>query len=56
MGLIELEWVETQNNIDRGDYTYIDYVEKAEELIALFKAENCDLIVAVTHMRTYNEE
>jgi hypothetical protein len=37
MGLIEYDWVLTQNMIKPTDYKYVDFVEKAKELVSVFK-------------------
>lgn len=57
MGLIEFDWILTQNKIKLGEYVYVDYIEKAKELtIFLRNSEKCDLVIALTHMRTHHEE
>lgn len=57
MGLIERDWILTQNKIKPSDYFYVDYVEKAKELAEFLKNnKKCDLLIALTHMRTHNEE
>jgi hypothetical protein len=56
MGLIEYDWVLTQNMIKPSDFKYVDFVEKAKELVSYFKKEGCELIIALTHMRTYNDK
>ena len=55
MGLIEFEWIETLNKIDKNSYIYYDFVEKGKELCKFFKSEKCDFIIALTHMRNYND-
>ena len=56
MGLIEYDWLAiSKNNLAPEDYKFIDYSEKAIELIKLFQDEKCDLIIALTHMRNYND-
>lgn len=55
MGLIEYDWVLTQNKIKPTDYIYEDYIIKGKQLVKLFKENNCDIIIALTHMRTYND-
>jgi 2',3'-cyclic-nucleotide 2'-phosphodiesterase (5'-nucleotidase family) len=57
MGLIEHEWLATINiMLVKTGFKYIDFVEKALELVKYFKADGCDLIIAITHMRTYNDK
>lgn len=56
MGLIEYDWVLTQNKIKPSDYEYVDFIDKARELTKLLKSENCDVIIALTHMRNYNDK
>ena len=56
MGLIEYDWLSIMKTILVPlDYKYIDYCEKAEELIKYFKSEKCDVIISLTHMRNYND-
>lgn len=56
MGLIELDWIETLNKVDKNEFIYIDFIIKAKELSKFFKENNCNFIIALTHMRTYNDE
>ena len=56
MGLIEFEWIETLNKIDKTSYIYYDFIEKAKELCKFFKSQNCDFIIALTHMRRNNDK
>jgi hypothetical protein len=55
MGLIEYDWIVTQSKIKKNDYLYEDFVSKAEELSEYFKKEKCDVIIALTHMRSHND-
>ena len=55
MGLIESDWVQTQNNIEPGEYIFEDFNLCAKRLIQFFKSNGCDLIIALTHMRNYND-
>ena len=32
MGLVEEEWLDTLTTVDRKDLTYVDYVDKGNEL------------------------
>ena len=56
MGLIEYDWVLTQSKIKTNDYKYVDFVEIAKDLVVYFKNNNCDIIIALTHMRNYNDK
>ena len=57
MGLIERDWIFTQSKIKPSDFFYVDFVEKAKELVEFLKNnKNCDLLIALTHMRAHNEE
>jgi len=56
MGLIEYDWLSTINTIKKENYIYIDFIIKAKELVKLFKEYGCDFIIALTHMRTYNDK
>lgn len=56
MGLIEEDWVLIQNNLKSCQYEYEDFILKGKELVEYFKEEQCDVIIALTHMRTYNDE
>jgi 2',3'-cyclic-nucleotide 2'-phosphodiesterase (5'-nucleotidase family) len=55
MGLIEIDWVQTQSAIQPGEFIYEDYVDCAKRLVKLFKSMGCDLIIALTHMRNHND-
>ncbi|KMY92833.1 uncharacterized protein Dsimw501_GD10747, isoform A [Drosophila simulans] len=55
IGLVEREWLETLPTIDPNEVTYIDYVEAGNKLARELRNEGCDLIIALTHMRTPND-
>ena len=56
MGLIEYDWLVIQKiNLAPEDYKFVDYSDKARELIKFFQDEKCDIIIALTHMRNYND-
>ncbi|XP_013098224.1 trifunctional nucleotide phosphoesterase protein YfkN isoform X1 [Stomoxys calcitrans] len=55
IGLVEKEWLETLPTIDPKEVTYIDYVEAGNKLAAELRNEGCELIIALTHMRTPND-
>ena len=57
IGLVEREWLETLASIDPGHVTYTDYVESGRTLARNLKqAQGCQLVIALTHMRTPNDE
>ncbi len=56
MGLIEFDWIATINQIKRENFIFIDFINKAKELCKFFKENNCNFIIALTHMRTYNDK
>jgi 5'-nucleotidase len=55
MGLVEKEWLDTLPTIDPNEVTYIDYVEAGNKLAEDLLKEGCDMIIALTHMRTPND-
>ncbi|CAH1714900.1 unnamed protein product [Chironomus riparius] len=55
MGLVEKEWLDTLPNIDPNEVTYIDYVKAGNQLADDLLKEGCDIIIALTHMRTPND-
>ena len=55
MGLVEKEWLDTLPTIDPNEVTYTDYVVKGNELAEELLKEGCDVIIALTHMRTPND-
>jgi len=56
MGLIEEEWLATLTCLEPGDVRYTDYAETARELEPFLRARGCDLVVALTHSRSPNDE
>lgn len=56
MGLIEYDWVLTQPSLQPNDYEYEDFIVKAKKLVSEFKRQGCDIIIALTHMRNYNDK
>jgi 5'-nucleotidase len=56
MGLIEYDWVFTQPSLKPSDYEYEDFITKAKKLVKFLKNNNCDVIIALTHMRNYNDK
>lgn len=55
MGLVEKEWLDTLPNIDPNNVTYVDAIEAGNQLADELLAEGCDIIIALTHMRTPND-
>ncbi|XP_017471282.1 PREDICTED: 5'-nucleotidase isoform X1 [Rhagoletis zephyria] len=55
IGLVEREWLETLPTIDPNEVTYTDYVEAANKLVSELRNEGCEIIIALTHMRTPND-
>lgn len=55
IGLVEREWLETLATVDPTEVTYIDYVEAGNKLATELRYEGCELIIALTHMRTAND-
>lgn len=56
MGLIEFDWITTINSIKKENFIFIDFIVKAKELSKFFQENGCDFIIALTHMRTYNDK
>jgi 5'-nucleotidase len=55
IGLVEVEWLETLNKVSLDDIIYEDYVTVASRLVAELQEEDCELIIALTHMREPND-
>ncbi|KAK4310995.1 hypothetical protein Pmani_017489 [Petrolisthes manimaculis] len=55
IGLVEREWLETLATINVEEVTFTDYVDKGRELASQLRAEGCDYVIALTHMRTPND-
>jgi len=55
MGLVEFEWLATLATLDVDDLVYLDFVDEGRRLAALLRAEGCDVVVALTHMRAPND-
>lgn len=55
MGLVEKEWLDTIATIDPNEVTFIDYIEAGNRLADDLLKEGCDVIIALTHMRTPND-
>ncbi|KAL0277625.1 UNVERIFIED_CONTAM: hypothetical protein PYX00_004852 [Menopon gallinae] len=56
IGLVEKEWLDTLPTINPEQITFIDYVEAGQQLASQLKKEGCNYVIALTHMRTPNDE
>ena len=53
---MEKEWLDTLAAINPNEVIYTDFVEAANTLTAQLKdEENCDIVIALTHMRQPND-
>jgi len=55
IGLVEKEWLDTLPTIDPKEVTYIDFIKAGNQLADELCMEGCQLIIALTHMRTPND-
>uniref|UniRef100_A0A0K2SW39 AGAP007730PAlike [Tribolium castaneum] n=3 Tax=Lepeophtheirus salmonis TaxID=72036 RepID=A0A0K2SW39_LEPSM len=55
IGLVEKEWLDTLSTINPGEVTFTDYVEAGSMLAKELKHRGCDIVIALTHMRTPND-
>lgn len=55
IGLVEKEWLDTLPTIDQKEVTFLDYVKAGNQLADELRREGCDVIIALTHMRTPND-
>ncbi|XP_011186253.1 mannosylglucosyl-3-phosphoglycerate phosphatase isoform X3 [Zeugodacus cucurbitae] len=55
VGLVEREWLETLPTIDPNEVTYIDYVDAGNKLVTQLRKDGCEIVIALTHMRTPND-
>ncbi|XP_055388956.1 protein 5NUC-like [Condylostylus longicornis] len=56
IGLVEEEWTKTLSQVNEEDIIYEDYVVAANKLSKLLRSKECELIIALTHMRAPNDE
>ncbi|QQP55206.1 AGAP007730PAlike, partial [Caligus rogercresseyi] len=49
------EWLDTLSTINPGEVTFTDYVEAGNMLAKELKHRGCDIVIALTHMRTPND-
>ncbi len=53
MGLAEQDWLHVVNSIEEEDIIFEDYLVCSKRLTKILREEHqCDLIIALTHMRT----
>lgn len=55
IGLVEKEWLDTIPTIDPNEVTFVDYVEAGNRLADELIKEGCEIVIALTHMRTPND-
>lgn len=55
IGLVEKEWLDTLPTIDPNEVTYIDFIKAGNQLADELHNQGCDIIIALTHMRTPND-
>ncbi|CDI78306.1 nucleotidase, putative [Eimeria acervulina] len=56
IGLVEREWLDTLACINADDVVYVDYVVAANRMCRFLRAKECELIIALTHMRAPNDQ
>ncbi|KAH0473406.1 MAG: hypothetical protein KVP17_001552 [Porospora cf. gigantea B] len=56
IGLVEKEWLSTLATLGPKDLVYSDFVETGKALCAFLKSKEVTLIIALTHMRSPNDE
>ena len=55
LGMVEKEWLDTIATINSDQVEYEDYVTSARRLARELKDEGCEVVIALTHMRTPND-
>lgn len=56
LGIVEEEWIHTLAALDKDDLLYKDFTSVASGIVQeLREKENCDIIIALTHMRWPND-
>lgn len=56
IGIVEKEWLSTLATLASDDLIFLDYVEEGRKLAKQLRDDyNCDLIIALTHMRFKND-
>eukprot|EP01062_Namystynia_karyoxenos_P081643 TRINITY_DN900_c0_g4_i1.p1 TRINITY_DN900_c0_g4~~TRINITY_DN900_c0_g4_i1.p1 ORF type:complete len:1413 (+),score=400.94 TRINITY_DN900_c0_g4_i1:70-4239(+) len=56
MGIVEEDWILTCGQINPEQVRYVDMADAARECSAELRAEGAHCIVALTHMRSHNDE
>lgn len=56
IGLVEQDWILTLSQVEESDIIFKDYVQAANDLCRLLRSKECELIIALTHMRAPNDE
>jgi 5'-nucleotidase len=58
IGLVEMEWITTLSTVEESDIEFEDFVACSRRLapMLLRHAQQCDAVIAVTHMRAPNDE
>ena len=55
VGLVEESWIDTLGTVDPKYLEFQDFVEVGKKLATELREENCDAVIALTHMRTNND-
>ena len=55
LGLVEREWLDTLATINSDQVEFQDYVEAGNNLAAELREDGCEIVIALTHMRTAND-
>ena len=55
LGMVEREWLDTIATINCDQVEYEDYVTSARRLARELKDDGCEVVIALTHMRTPND-
>jgi 5'-nucleotidase len=57
IGLVEMEWMTTLSTVEESEIEFEDFVACARRLAPMLRrAQQCDAVIAVTHMRVPNDE
>jgi 5'-nucleotidase len=57
IGLVEMEWMTTLSTVEESDIEFEDFVACARRLAPMLRhVQQCDAVIAVTHMRAPNDE
>ena len=55
LGLVEREWLDTLATINTDQVDFQDYIDAGNELVAKLRGDGCEVVIALTHMRTPND-